>query len=247
MRSVFFLAFAFHQLVFAEGTKPLVIRVVFSGSATQETSAPPIYERLVAPEEVERWKKSLVHQLFDSNVRQALTSPGEKAALPTLDPTPEGIAGFLGKLKAFASERGWPVELGLLDALSLTSLRNQHTAKGPFEVDFTIPREPFRLAIKEILYSAGYVEGLDDIFAAVAKAKAKSGAKIGLAGVIKKAAGIRVAVGAFRQASAFLETGTLESLEKQEWMERIVPEVDKYLDEDLDMWARLFCVSTSAQ
>lgn len=238
-----FLFLILSSMAFAEEAQPLVVRASFPVAAAEAA----VYERAVTPQEIESWKKRVVSQLFDFNVRQALSSREEVSALPTLNPSPEGVSVFLGELTKFAYARGLYMEPGLLDGLSVSTFKNQTPAGKPFVVDFSIPREPFKQAVKEILYSAGYVEGLDELFSAVAKAKARNGAKIGLAGVIKKAAAIKVASGVFRQASTFLETGTLESLEKQEWMDKVGPAVDKHLNEDLEVWAKLFCVFTSSQ
>jgi hypothetical protein len=246
LMTYFFIGLILSPLCQAIPGGPILIRATFPSSAVSELPAPPLFQRVVTPQEIEDWKKGLVYELYDQSVRSVLENPQEAQSLPSVDGSAESMPSFLVRLSDFARNRGRTVELGLLDSISLATLKKDNKISGPFSVEYSIPRDEFKSALKEILYSAGYVDGLEQLFVAVAKAKAQPGVKIGSGGVIKKTVEIKVAVGTFRQASKFLEKGTVESLEKQEWMETVAPKVEKYLEEDLEAWAKLFCVVTKS-
>ncbi len=231
------------QPCFAEAPQPLVVRATFS-AASATVAPPPVYQRAVTPQEIERWKNELVSYLRNSEVRDVLTGYEGTQFLKTVDTSLKGDSQLLRQLTDFAREKTLDIHLGLFDTISLESLKREHQISGPFSVDFTVPRTEFKLAIKEVLYTAGYLDGLGDLLSAALRAHTPADVKLGTRAIVKRAASLKVAVNSFRKASDFLITGKLKDLDEKDYMEEVGPAVDKYLTDELETWARLFCVTT---
>lgn len=230
---------------FADNLEELIVRAGFPTNSTTAAPANQAFKRLVTVQEIERWKEALVSHLFNSDVRNILSGTEGDNFLSKITEgykNNENLNGkpvFLSKLTDFANDHGLSMRLGLLDFVSLKTLKSENHITGPYLVDFIVPREGFKQALKEIFFSAGYINGLEDLFAIVSGRERSPTKRVVLNVLLKKVAGD------LPKASAFLETATLAALEEKPELEFLNRSVEKLLVDHLESWAKLFCVVTA--